>query len=148
MGDKGYPVVCRHCKYDRAGLFLSAPCPECGSTSIRILHGRISWHPRWLLTIALAVIPLYFWATMALELQISNYPPDPFDGLNTIIPLFLLIASWGAAALDACASVSYSRHEPPILAVRIYNVIGLLWLCFMLFLSTVSTVFLLRALGN
>lgn len=140
MGDKGYPVVCRHCKYDRAGLFLSAPCPECGSTSIRILDGKIAWHPRWLITIAICVTPFYFWAVIAIDLNINSYPPDPFDFLNTAVPACLLVASLGVAALDACASVTYSRREPPILATRIYNVIGLLWLCFMVFLSATGTI--------
>lgn len=139
MSDKGYPVVCRRCSYDRAGLALSTPCPECGSTSIQILDGSIAWHPRWLVTIAICVAPIYLWAIIAIDLKNNNYPPDPFEFLNTAVPACLFVASLGVAALDACASVTYSRRETPILATRIYNVISLLWLCFMVFLSATGT---------
>ncbi len=127
MDAPGYPIQCRDCRYDRSGLPLSSPCPECGSQRLRVLNGKLEWHPRWLLTMAVFISPTWI-VMMHLDWAFNqNRTPDPLDAIGWIFFFMITLGCFGVTALDICAALTYARRERPILATHIYNVISILW---------------------
>lgn len=60
---------------------------------------------------------------------------DALDGLAHVFVFVIVCGTVTVASLDVCAAITYARREHPILATRIYNVISLLWLCAMAYVT-------------